>query len=181
MSLRKKYKKFAAGGFATFSYSPKWLDQLSEFDRKPLIIFINYDSTKKYIQAINIHWLTVNQRKVLIKLMKRKFDIGDFNDFGSPISGLTYNFIKKVFPGALIAYRRYFVNRIRNLSFTPAWQWDPKEVEDNVIQSNTARIVGVTPEMIQKLAIRAMKERGRTKVKKARARGKARRRTRIRR
>jgi len=176
MAFRQTYKKFAAGGFATFSYSPKHLDKLTEFDRRPLIIFINYDTEKKYISALNIHWMTVSQRRKLISIMKKVFNIGDFHEFGEPIKGFTYEWIKRTYPQALIAYRRYFTNRIRNVSFTDAWQWDPVAVNKEIIKSDTQRIIGVSPEQIQKLAIRAMKARAKTKVKKSRAKAKSRKR-----
>ena len=127
------------------------------------------------MQGINFHWLTVPQRKKLISLIKKAFNITDFHDFGKPIPGLTYGWLKRSYPQAIIGWRRYFANRQRNIKQI-AWQWEPDDIEKDVINSDTKRIVGVTSEVIQKLAIRAMKERGRTKVKHARIKSRKRKR-----
>ena len=161
-----KYKKFSAGGFWEFTYSPKYLDQLTQFDRRPLGLFFEYDTQKKYCQMINMHWLTKGQRKKFIDLITKRFDLENGIDFQVPIKGLNYMWVKMNYPIALIGWRRYFPNRIRNMKAI-AFEWDPKEIEDDVINTNTQRLIGVTPEVIQKLAIRAMKSRAKTKVSHA--------------
>ena len=167
MSLKQTFKKMSAGGFWTFSYSPRHLDLISSFDRRPLMLFLNYDTTKKYLQGINFHFLTVPQREKFISKITRRFKLKDGLEFGKPIKGLTYEWIKKNYPIAIIGYRRYFPNRARNIK-SIAFQWDEKQIEDDVINSDTQRIIGVTSQQIQKLAIRAMKARGKTKIKKIR-------------
>lgn len=162
MAHMYKWKKFAAGSFWEFNYSPKYLDRLSEFDRRPMALFFEYDNTKKFLQCINFHWLTVHERDTLIIKIKKRFKIDDFWDFGKPIHGLNYMWVKRNYPRALIGWRRYFPRRVRNLR-TRAWQWDPEEIKRDVIGTNTQKILGVTPEMIQKLAKRAAMERAKTR------------------
>ena len=100
-------------------------------------------------------------------MLTRRFKLKDGIDFGKPIKNLNYMWLKKNYPLALIAWRRYFPARMRNLK-SIAWQWDPKQIEDDVINSDTQRIIGISSQQIQKLAIRAMKARGKTKVSKIR-------------
>lgn len=167
MGFSRKYKKFANGGFASFSYSPKWLSKLSFYDRKPLIIFLGYDNTKKLIHGINLHWLTKNQRKKTIEILKGAMRITDKRgwEFGKPFPIDIYRLLKRRYPIATLAYRTYFPNRIRNLKF-PAWQWGVEEVEDKIINTDTEKIIGVSPEQIQKLALKSLRARQTTKKRR---------------
>ena len=171
MAFTRKYKKFATGGFAQFSYSPKWLSQLSYYDRRPLIIFLGYDNQKKLVHGINLHWLTKEQRKRTIALVKSAMRITADKgwEFGKPMPLDIYRLLKSKYPIATIAYRTYFPNRMRNLSF-PAWQWGKADVEEKIINTDTEKIIGTSPEQIQKLAIKALRSRGKTVKKKAKRR-----------
>lgn len=171
MAFTRKYKKFATGGFAQFSYSPKWLSQLTYYDRKPLIIFLGYDNQRKLIHGINLHWLTKEQRKRTIALVKSAMRITKDKGwpFSKPMPLDIYRLLKSKYPIATIAYRTYFPNRLRNLSF-PAWEWGNEEVEEKIINTDTAKIIGVSPEQIQALARKALKSRGQTQKRKAKRR-----------
>lgn len=171
MGFTRKYKKFATGGFAQYSYSPKWLSKLTFYDRKPLIIFLGYDNKNGLVHGINLHWLTKSQRKKVIDIIKSTMRITEEKgwDFGKPMPLDIYRLLKKRYPIATIAYRTYFPNRMRNLSF-PAWQWEKEDVEQEIINTDTEKIVGVSPEQIQKLAVKALGSRGQTQKRKAKRR-----------
>lgn len=173
MGFQSRFKKMAVGGFVEFAYSPKWLSQLDYYDRKPLIIFLGYDSSKNLIHGLNMHWLTVPQRKRVITLIKSAMNIVDHWDFGQPMRLDIYRLLKRRYPIATIAYRTYFPNRIRNVKY-PAFQWEPDKVDSKIIHTDTAKIIGITPELLQKLARRAMLSRSKTRTKHAKARNKAR-------
>ena len=89
--------------------------------------------------------------------------------FSKPMPLDIYRLLKSKYPIATIAYRTYFPNRLRNLSF-PAWEWGNEEVEEKIINTDTAKIIGVSPEQIQKLAIKALRSRGKTVKRKAKRR-----------
>ncbi len=170
MAFSNKFKKMVVGGFVQFSYSPKWLSLLSFYDRRPLIIFTGYDSQKKLIHGIQMHWLTKAQRKRVIEIIRRAVNMPEEGwPFGKPMPVNIYKLLKSKYPIATIAYRTYFPARARNIKY-PAWQWEPEKVEEKIINTDTEKIIGVSPEMIQKLAIKALGSRGQTQKRKAKRR-----------
>ena len=170
MAFSNRYKKFAVGGFVQYSYSPKWLSLLSYFDRRPLIIFLGWDSKKGLIHGLQMHWLTKTQRKKVIDIIRRAVNMPEEGwDFGKPFPVNIYKLLKSKYPIATIAYRTYFPGRMRNISY-PAFQWEPEKVEDKIINTDTAKIIGTSPEAIQKLAIKALRSRGQTQKRKAKRR-----------
>lgn len=171
MGFTRKYKKFATGHFVQFSYSPKWLDKLSFYDRKPLGLFLGYDSNGKHLHMINMHWLTVAQRKRVVEIIRSamKMTKDDTYEFGKPMPLDIYRLLKSRYPIATIAYRMYFANRMRNVSH-PAWMWEDKDIQEKIINTDTEKIVGVSPETIQKLAVKALRSRGKTQTRKAKRR-----------
>lgn len=170
MAFSNRYKKMAVGGFVQFSYSPKWLSLLSYFDRRPLIIFTGWDSNKGLIHGIQMHWLTKTQRKRVIEIIRRAINMPEEGwPFSKPMHVNLYKLLKSKYPIATIAYRTYFPSRIRNIS-RPAWEWSPDEVEEKIINTQTEKITGTSPEAIQKLAIKALKSRGQTQKRKAKRR-----------
>lgn len=176
MAFTNKFKKITVGTFVQFSYSPKHLDVLTFFDRKPLGLFLGYDSERKLLHFINFHWITKAQRKKVIAIVKSVVGIGEDGwEFGKPMPINLYKLLKRRYPISILGYRTYFSNRMRNQSF-PAWQWSPEDIEKKVINTDTAKIIGVTPEQIQKLAIKALRSRGDTRKRQAKARSKSRRR-----
>ena len=158
--ILRKYKKFYNGALVQYSYSPKHLSQLSQYDRRPLLLFTGYDNVYNHVHGFNLHWLTVAQRKKVIQIVKDAMKIEEMWPFGKPMSIDLYRLIKARYPIATIAFRKYFPNRIRNIKF-PAWQWEKEELTKKVINTNTEKIIGVSPELIQKLALKAAKERQR--------------------
>lgn len=170
MAFSNKFKKITVGSFVQFSYSPKHLDALSFYDRKPLGLFLGYDGKRKLLHFINFHWITVAQRKRVVEIIRRAVNMPEEGyPFGKPMPVNLYKLLKSKYPIATIGYRTYFSNRMRNQSF-PAWDWNPEDIEKKVINSNTEKIISVTPEAIQKLAIKALKSRGQTQKRKAKRR-----------
>lgn len=162
MANLRKFKKFTAGAFVQYSYSPKHLNQLTQYDRRPLLLFTGYDNVNNLIGGFNMHWLTKTQRTRVIQIIKDAMKIEDSFPFGKPMNIDLYKLIKAKYPIATIAFRKYFPNRIRNIKF-PAWQWEEEDLKKEVINTDTEKIIGTSPELIQKLAIKAAKERQRQK------------------
>lgn len=170
MTFSNRFKKMTVGTFVQFSYSPKWLSQLSFYDRRPLGLFLGYDSQKKLIHMINMHWLTKSQRKKVVDIIRRAVNMPEEGwPFGKPFPVNIYKLLKSKYPIATIAYRSYFPNRQRNVKY-PAFQWEPEKVEEKIINTDTEKIIGTSPEMVQKLAIKALKSRGKTQKRKAKRR-----------
>jgi len=147
--LIQKYGRYYTGGIFQFTYSPKGLDVLDRYDAKPLGLFINYDSDYRLCSMINLHWLTIEQRRQLMNLITYKYpDIADKAEFGKPIP-FGWEHIKAWFPIGSIAWRRYFPNRIRTITnMAPTWS---KEEIEAVINSDTEKILQLSPAKIQAL------------------------------
>ena len=148
MALVRTYKNHAAGQFVEFTYSPKGLSDLDQYDKHPLLLFVNFDNVYGLVSGLNLHWITVSQRAKLIDYMLRKYTKNDLAEFGRPVN-FSWDNIKSAMPELGIAWRRYFPNRMRNVKvIAPHWEWE--EVKNDVINSQTERILKVTPELIQK-------------------------------
>jgi hypothetical protein len=170
--LIQKYGRYYTGGIFQFTYSPKGLDVLDRYDAKPLALFINYDSDYRLCSMINLHWLTIEQRRQLMNLITYKYpDIATKAEFGNPIP-FGWEHIKTWFPIGSIAWRRYFPNRIRSVT-NMAPTWSKTEIEA-IINTDTEKIIGVTPAVIQKRLqdtqarkVRAANQRHREAINKA--------------
>jgi hypothetical protein len=162
MALLQHYNYFTTGQFYNFTYSPKWLNRLSVYDKYPMGLFINYDSVYGLISMINFHWLTVAQRAALIDVISRRYPKALLQEWGKAIN-IDWNIIKTLGPVYRMAWRKYFPNRIRNLKAV-ATKWDYEELKRDVINSNTSQVIGVTPEYIQRFYAEsiARKMRGQT-------------------
>jgi len=100
-----------------------------------------------------------------LKLGKKLYGsnkIEDLSQWGRPINW-TWDHVKSYTPWAGIAWRRYFPARIRNI-IPMATTYDKAEIEKDVIKSDTARIIGVTSEVIQR-HIQATQERNQRAAK----------------
>jgi len=163
MALIRQYNEYFCGGFFSFTYSPLYPEKLDMFDRSPCLLWINMNNGRRadgkpmnLFSGINFHWLTVKQREKLIgylfKYYKNNKNYNDFRvDEKIPLN-LTWDIIKSWDTSFGIAWRRYFPNRVRNLKWL-APTWDYIEVNRDVIHTDTVRIIGVTPEFIQRQAI----------------------------
>jgi len=148
MALLQTYGKFYTGSVWQYTYSPKGLDVLDRFDRHPLVLWVNFDNMYRLMSGINLHWLTVEQRRQLMNLLAHNYpDISKKAEYQKPIN-FTWDNVKSWFPIGRIAWRKYFPARIRNVQLmSPTWSAD--EIE-SIINTDTAKIIGVTPAMIQK-------------------------------
>ena len=164
MALLNQYRGFTTGQIYEYTYSPKGLVKgtLEEYDKRPLLFFVNYDNIYRLISGINLHWLTEDERKKFFQVIYRKYKIEDLSQWGRPINW-TWDHVKSYTPWAGIAWRRYFPARIRNI-IPMATTYDKAEIEKDVIKSDTARIIGVTSEVIQR-HIQATQERNQRAAK----------------
>jgi hypothetical protein len=166
MALLQHFNYFHSGQTYSYSYSPKWLNRLSVYDRSPLALFVHYDNIYGLISAINLHWLTVAQRAHLLDTMTRVFPINDLKEWGKAVN-INWQFITSLGPVYKMAWRRYFPNRIRNIK-TVASTWDYEEIKKDVIMSNTQKVIGVTPEYVQNFYAESMARKLRGQAQKSR-------------
>lgn len=154
MALLQHHNYFTTGQLYSFTYSPKWLNRLSVYDKYPLGLFISYDNILGLYSMLNFHWLTISQRAQLIDFITKRYPKDILQEWGKAIN-IDWNIIKNLGPAYRMAWRRYFPNRIRNLKAV-ATTWDYNEIKEQVIMSNTSKILGVTPEFIQKFYAESM-------------------------
>lgn len=166
MAILNAYRHYAAGQLYSFTYSPRWLNRLSIYDKYPLLMFFNYNNVYGLLSGINFHFLTVSQRAKLIEVITKAYDIKDLSEWGKPIP-ITWDNVRYLGLPYMLAWRRYFPNRVRNLKAI-APKWDFEEIKKYVIDANTQKIIGVTSEYIQKFYMDSMSRKLRNVAQKHR-------------
>lgn len=109
------------GRFYHFDYLPTERgDRIYEsYDRKPLILFLKVE--EGVLHGLNINYLPINKRIPFINKVYR-YLVGDIggNSFQNRI-GLTYSMMQKnkMFIEHKIIYRKYLINRAKNIKVIP--------------------------------------------------------------
>jgi len=149
MALLNQYRGFTTGQIYEMSYSPKGLSKLEQYDRRPLFVMVNYDNVYRLLSGLNLHWVSVDARKAFFKWIYKRYNIKDLSEWGRPIN-FTWQHVVSYTPWMAPAWRRYFPQRIRNIIPMATTYALPDIMGPDVVQSDTAKIIGVTPEVIQR-------------------------------
>ncbi len=129
-------------------------------------MFVNYNNVYGLVSGVNMHWLTVSQRAKLIDFVTKAYRIEDLAEWGKPIN-LTWQTVRYLGLPYAMAWRRYFPARMRNIkAVAPTWSFE--EIKNYVIDANTQKIIGVTPEYIQKFYAESMARKVRNVAQKHR-------------
>ncbi len=138
-----KYNGFISGQCYQMKYNPKNRDILEFYDRAPLFIFVSYLPQLKLMQGLNLHFLTPAQRKIIVKFLSR--NSGSLNN-KTPLTFDWWSVVRKMIPAAILSWRRYLPNRMKSVEHIPFKNWD-----EDVIKSQTAKLVGLGPEELQQI------------------------------
>lgn len=117
----EKQNRFLKGRFFYFQYFPteRGNSYYESFDRSPLILYLG--KKEKIIHGMNIHYLPTF-RKIFFMNKLFRYLGGDYNaESSSNKIFLTYDMMKQrdSFVEERVIYRKYYINRIRNIKIVP--------------------------------------------------------------
>lgn len=127
-------KRLDYGSMYFFRYNNPVTKNLRVWDKAPLVIPLFFNN--KVMLGVNIHWIPARHRMKFINLVMQLSDKVVKAGRTKMLVRLYYNAFKSgVFRFAIVAIRKYYINRITNLQELPPEFWSAINPSDGKYKS----------------------------------------------
>lgn len=114
---------FAYNKLYFFRYNNPATPNLPVWDKAPLVIPLEVKGNS--MLGVNIHWIPREQRREFMEFLIEYFGVNDSNTLRRKKVRILYESLKRgKVRWALVAIRRYHINRITSMREVPKDRWD---------------------------------------------------------